>query len=119
MSVKSIMSQNPCATCTADKQEGNPYNWQTPCHNCKKKLEWELQKATRIQAIEAILGDDYDLDRLRELVEADRDGRCMVLPAGCYHNNPVTRYIAAAVVENLTREAAEVELKGEQDGTIN
>ena len=24
--------------------------------------------------IEDILGDDYDLDRLRELVEADRDG---------------------------------------------
>ena len=26
-----------------------------------------------------ILGD-YDLDRLRELVEADRDGRCVVFP---------------------------------------
>ena len=30
--------------------------------------------------IEDILGDDYDLDRLRELVEADRGGRCVVLP---------------------------------------
>ena len=30
--------------------------------------------------IEDILGDDYDLDRLKELVEADRDGRCVVLP---------------------------------------
>lgn len=30
----------------------------------------------RLNAIENILGDDYDLDRLRELVEADRDGRC-------------------------------------------
>lgn len=30
--------------------------------------------------IQNILGDDYDLDRLRELVEADRDGRCVVLP---------------------------------------
>ena len=27
-----------------------------------------------------ILGDNYDLDRLRELVEADRDGRCVLLP---------------------------------------
>lgn len=27
-----------------------------------------------------ILGNEYDLDRLRELVEADRDGRCVVLP---------------------------------------
>lgn len=34
----------------------------------------------RLAAIENILGDDYDLDRLRELVEADRDGRCVVLP---------------------------------------
>ena len=84
--------------------------------------------------IEDILGDEYDLDRLRELVEADRDGRCVVLPCGgytdkdgenalksamntCfYHNNPVTRYIADAVAEKLTREAAEAALKGDQHG---
>lgn len=34
----------------------------------------------RLNAIEDILGDDYDLDRLRELVEADREKRCVVLP---------------------------------------
>lgn len=34
----------------------------------------------RLAAIEDILGDDYDLDRLKELVEADRDGRCVVFP---------------------------------------
>ena len=34
----------------------------------------------RLQEIENILGDDYDLERLKELVEADREGRCMVLP---------------------------------------
>lgn len=33
----------------------------------------------RLAAIEDILGDEYDMDRLRELVEADRDGRCVVL----------------------------------------
>ena len=84
----------------------------------------------RLAAIEDILGDEYDLDRLRELAEADRDGRCVVLQAGgytdkdgenalkssmntCfYHNNPVTRYIADAVAENLTRETAEAALKG-------
>lgn len=32
----------------------------------------------RLAAIEDILGDDYDLDRLRELVDADRDGRCKI-----------------------------------------
>lgn len=36
--------------------------------------------ASRLASIENILGDDYDLDRLKELVEADRDGRCIVLP---------------------------------------
>ena len=30
----------------------------------------------RLYALEDILGDDYDLDRLRELVEAGRGGRC-------------------------------------------
>ncbi len=34
----------------------------------------------RLQKIEDILGDDYDLSRLRDLVQADRDGRCVVLP---------------------------------------
>lgn len=34
----------------------------------------------RLKQIEDILGEDYDLDRLKELVEADREGRCVVLP---------------------------------------
>lgn len=34
----------------------------------------------RLATIEDILGDDYDMDRLRELVEADRDGRCGIPP---------------------------------------
>lgn len=110
----------------------------------------------RLSKIEDILGDDYDLDRLaaimnqrmsmredvaerwkltsdipidrlRELAQADGDGRCVVLPAGgfsdqdgenalksamntCYyHNNPVTRFIADAVAEKLVR--AEAALK--------
>ena len=36
--------------------------------------------ASRLASIENILGDDYDLDRLKELVEADREGRYVVLP---------------------------------------
>lgn len=38
-----------------------------------------------VAAIEDILGDEYDLDRLRELVQADREGRCVVI-----HPNSVT-----------------------------
>ena len=33
----------------------------------------------RLAYIEDILGDNYDLSRLRDLVQADRDGRCVVL----------------------------------------
>lgn len=36
--------------------------------------------ASRLASIENILGDDYDLDRLKEMVEADREGKCVVLP---------------------------------------
>lgn len=95
-----------------------------------------LRIYNRLAAIEDILGDEYDLDHLRELAQADREGRCVVLPVRgntdkdgenalkyamhtCfYHNNPVTRYLADAVAEKLTREAAESALKGEQDERI-
>ena len=88
----------------------------------------------RLFTIEDILGDEYDLDKLMELVQAKRDGRCVVLPEGgyedkdgenalksamhtCfYHNNPVTRFIADAVAEKLTRQEAEAALRREQDG---
>ena len=123
-----------------------------------------LQSATdRLAGIEDILGDDYDLDRLyvlvnqrislreevaerwritgkiqldrlRELVEADRDGRCVVLPIStpsmAYTLNPKSGDISSGfyrtpgavlhdtergyiVVKN--RKAAEEALKGEQD----
>ena len=87
----------------------------------------------RLKKIEDILGDEYDLERLRELAQADREGRCVVLPdGGCedkdgenalksamntcfYHNNPVTRFIADAVAEKLTRQEAQAALRREQE----
>lgn len=39
-----------------------------------------IEMRGRLKDIEDILGDEYDLDRLRELVQADREGRCVVLP---------------------------------------
>ena len=39
----------------------------------------ERDRLHRLAAIEDILGDEYDLDRLRELVQADREGRCVVI----------------------------------------
>ena len=42
--------------------------------DCFKPTPCELPKVIdRLAEIENILGDDYDLDRLRELVEADRN----------------------------------------------
>lgn len=41
------------------------------CHNLDNVVD-------RLGKIEDILGDDYDLDRLRELVHADLDGRCKI-----------------------------------------
>ena len=34
----------------------------------------------RLAAIEDILGDEYDLDELKEVAQAKREGRCVVLP---------------------------------------
>ena len=47
---------------------------------CDCECEKFCQIVEALGAIEDILGDNYDLDRLRELVEADREGRCVVLP---------------------------------------
>ena len=86
-----------------------------------------FDETTILQLAGSVLG--MSPDRLRELAQADREGRCVVLPSGdytdkdgenalksamntCfYHNNPVTRYIADAVAEKLTREEAEAALK--------
>ena len=40
------------------------------------------QTVDRLADIEDILGDEYDLDRLRELKQADREGRIMLRSAG-------------------------------------
>jgi hypothetical protein len=51
-----------------------------PSAECKGAVDCKNTAVNRLASIEDILGDDYDLDRLRELIEADRAGRCVVLP---------------------------------------
>lgn len=85
----------------------------------------QAEYAVNLNALESYrtLGS---VDRLRELAQADREGRCVVLPDGgdedkdgenalksamhtCfYHNNPVTRFIADAVAEKLVRNETEM-----------
>ena len=38
-----------------------------------------LEMRGRLKDVEDILGDEYDLDRLRELVQADREEKCVIL----------------------------------------
>ena len=76
--------------------------------------------------------DPVKLARIRELVQADRDGRCVVLPSGgysnedgeralrnamfvvCLTNNGANRYAADAIAEKLTRESAESALNEQE-----
>lgn len=46
------------------------------CDSCDLFAEF----IDRMGQIEDILGDTYDLDRLQELVKADRDGRIKIIP---------------------------------------
>lgn len=98
----------------------------------KLYLEAGLDKQFVLACIEATKAG-MTIDRLHELAQADKEGRCVVLPGGgykdkdgenalksamntCfYHNNPVTRFIADAVAEKLTREEAEAALRREQE----
>lgn len=74
----------------------------------------------RLKKIEDILGDDYDLDRLRELVEADLEGRCVVFVSGY----PVVSIYGKAedglcireVSGVITEEEYKAALRREQDG---
>lgn len=67
----------------------------------------------RLAAVEDILGDTYDLDRLRELVQADRDGRCKILPV----NIGDTIYYIGGINGKLIYEASVEEIYI-GDGTI-
>ena len=59
--------------------------------DCKPEMEELMKDCPRSRSgaecwlrlcdIEDILGDEYDLDELREMVQAKREGRCVVLPA--------------------------------------
>ena len=52
--------------------------------DAEKVKECAMEIYWRLKEIEDVVADDeseeYDLDRLRDLVEADRAGRCVVLP---------------------------------------
>lgn len=67
--------------------------------DCQENCDCEEldQLIDRLGKIEDILGDEYDLDRLRELVEADRDGRCVLLP--CKVGDRIYKLFCGDVIE--------------------
>nr|DAZ63643.1 MAG TPA: hypothetical protein [Caudoviricetes sp.] len=113
------------------------------------KKDWAYEPIAecldRLAAIEDILGDEYDLDRLRELAEADREGKIPKYTIGdtiydrfgdawevtaverrllagepkwiyrCGHIG-TNDYCALWEFEVLTRAEAEAALRREQDG---
>lgn len=134
ISVERISNKNPCLNCCSDRQIGNPDVWQSDCYRCDKLPNWKAKAINRLFDIEDILGDEYDLDRLKEFVEADREGRCVVLSDGSYTdkdgeealknamfilsltNDGINRYIADAIAEKLVREEAEAALEKMKGG---
>lgn len=66
-------------------KKGDGFYMKCSGHCCKEDFSCEDCKefdvlVDRLGVIEDILGDTYDIDRLRELVEADREGRAIVSP---------------------------------------
>ena len=71
----------------------------------------------RLAAIEDILGDEYDLDRLRELAQAAREGRCVILP--CKRGDTVWFIKSAFSVAAFPIEANHVSIRGiDCDGDV-
>lgn len=73
----------------------------------------------RLAAIEDILGDDYDLDRLRELIQADREGRCFVFlvpPDRCTNRSEV---VICEDGEEYLQQVYEVSVGKNSDGEMN
>ena len=95
----------------------------------------DMKRAFNEDAVLKLAGQALGMspDRLRELAQAEKEGRLVVLQNVKYtdsdgekalrhamymcgvQNNPVTRYTADAIAEKLTREAAEAALKERKD----
>lgn len=80
----------------------------------------------RLAFIEDILGDNYDLDRLRDLVKADREGRIKIEPKArrcpkCGKHTVFPRidlkfYYCFSCKTHFSREEYITALKGDQNG---
>lgn len=91
-----------------------------------EKAEARAEKAERcIEVIEGTFGDDFDLERIRELVEADKAGRVHIgrcVECSHYEGLAVCEYLGDCGGTNWIcgwfepKKSDEAALKGEQDG---
>ena len=66
---------------TGRKEDGHAYVIGCPEFEVPKEANTVLQPVVdKCADLEDVLGDTYDIDRLRELVEADKDGRIKIIP---------------------------------------
>ena len=121
---------------TGWKENGRAYVIGCPEFELPEEANKVIQNlADKHATVEDILGDEYDLDRLKELVEAYKDGRCVVLPFKppkmawtCNANDPkpvkafyssamgIMADMKAGCVFGDTPEAAEAALKAKSEG---
>lgn len=78
--MESVANKKPCRTCGKNLHIGNPYECQFECKNCLKYMEFQALCEIRLAEIENILGEEYNLEKLKEMVDAERDGRITILP---------------------------------------
>lgn len=80
---------------------------------CSQRKIWE-----QLKKIEDILDSEYDLDLLRELAQADREGRCVVMPCKIGDTlYEIIRHRNSGTVEIAERTVLSVE-KFQDDGYI-
>lgn len=81
---------------------------------------YALEFYWRLKKIEDILGEDYDLDRLRELVEAEREKRCVIFQKGygivSEYEVSEEGFITRTAAGVVTREEFVRVLKGDANG---
>ena len=74
----------------------------------------------RLCEIEDILGDEYNLDRLHEIVEADNDKRCVIFEKGygivSLYEKDDEGFVNRTVCGVVTREEYDQVLKGDANG---
>lgn len=77
-----------CPRTTTEVMEGGCMECDCPIAILNAIAIQAAELRARLMMIEDILGDTYNLDHLRELIEADREGRITITPAPAKEGDP-------------------------------